>query len=107
MNQTNKLAVESRPGPRLHFPLALSLCLAAMVLALLPLAVSAANPQLPLVNDPVDVSGDFRDFSSIYFLADHLDGFDPDTHSGKIIWQRARYSTRQAFDNMLAPVGPT
>jgi alpha-D-xyloside xylohydrolase len=69
----------------------------------------AANPQLPLLNDPVDVSGDFRDFSDTYFLADKLAGFDPATGGGKIIYQRAQYFTRQAFDNMLAvikPVGP-
>ncbi|HWC58860.1 MAG TPA: hypothetical protein VHC44_04130, partial [Verrucomicrobiae bacterium] len=44
----------------------------------------AANPQLPLLNDPVDVSGDFRDLSNFYYLADQLSGFDPATHSGKI-----------------------
>ena len=30
------------------------------------LSTFAANPQLPLLNDPVDVSGDFRDFSNFY-----------------------------------------
>jgi len=71
--------------------------------------LSAANPNLPLLNDPVDVSGDFRDFSDTYFLADKVSEFDPATASGKIVYQRAQYSTRQAFDNMLAvvkPVGP-
>ena len=32
--------------------------------------------------------------------------FDPATASGKITWQRAAYSTRQAFDNMLAVINP-
>jgi alpha-D-xyloside xylohydrolase len=71
--------------------------------------VLAANPPLPLLNDPVDVSGDFRDFSHTYYLADKLAEFDPATHSGKISYQRSQYVTRQAFDNMLAvikPVGP-
>lgn len=71
--------------------------------------VSAANPSPPLLNEPVDVSGDFRDFSDLYYLADRLSEFDPTTHSGKITYQRAQYFTRQAFDNMLAmirPVGP-
>jgi alpha-D-xyloside xylohydrolase len=69
----------------------------------------ATNPQLPLLNDPVDISGDFRDFSDTYFLANKLAEFDPATGSGKIAYQRAQYVTRQAFDNMLAvikPVGP-
>jgi len=66
----------------------------------------AANPQLPLLNDPVDVSGDFRDLSNFYYLADQLSGFDPATHSGKIIYQRAQLSVRHAFDNDLALVVP-
>jgi len=66
----------------------------------------AANPQLPLLNDPIDVSGDFRDFSDTYYLADRLASFDPATHSGTITYQRAEYVTRQAFDNMLAVIRP-
>src|SRR5664279_4057756 len=66
----------------------------------------AANPQLPLLNEPVDVSGDFRDFSNFYYLADQLADFDPATHMGKIVWQRSQYSVRHAFDNDLAIVTP-
>ena len=66
----------------------------------------AANPPLPLLNDPVDISGDFRDFSDTYFLADKLATFDPAAAAGTITYQRARYTTRQAFDNMLAKIGP-
>ena len=78
------------------------------VIAALCAAVStlAANPQLPLLNDPVDISGDFRDFSDLYYLADRLADFDPATASGKITYQRAQYFTRQAFDNMLAVIKP-
>jgi alpha-D-xyloside xylohydrolase len=65
------------------------------------ISIFAANPQLPLLNDPVDVSGDFRDFSNFYFLADRLAEFDPATHTGKITYQRARYHVRHAFDNDL------
>ena len=68
--------------------------------------VEAANPSLPLLNDPVDISGDFRDFSDTYFLADKLAGFDPASGSGQITYQRAQYYTRQAFDNMLASIKP-
>ena len=68
--------------------------------------LSAANPTLPLLNDPIDVSGDFRDFSDLYYLADHLADFDPATGAGKITYQRAEYFTRQAFDNMLAVIKP-
>ncbi len=68
--------------------------------------LNAANPQLPLLNDPVDISGDFRDFSATYFLADKLAAFDPATGSGTITYQRSQYFTRQAFDNMLAVIKP-
>ena len=68
--------------------------------------LKAANPTLPLLNDPIDVSGDFRDFSDTYYLADKLGEFDPAAHAGKIIYQRAQYLTRQAFDNMLAMIRP-
>jgi hypothetical protein len=66
----------------------------------------AANPQLPLLNEPVDISGDFRDFSNLYYLADRLANFDPASGSGKITCQRSQYFTRQAFDNMLAVIKP-
>src|ERR1039457_4688150 len=67
----------------------------------------AANPQLQLLNDPVDVSGDFRDFSNFYYLADRLADFDPATHAGKIFYQRSQYSVRHAFDNDLAVINST
>ena len=68
--------------------------------------LSAANPTMPLLNDPIDVSGDFRDFSDLYYLADKLADFDPATGAGNITYQRAEYFTRQAFDNMLAVIKP-
>jgi alpha-D-xyloside xylohydrolase len=71
-----------------------------------PRELVAANPAPPLLNDPVDVSGDFRDFSDLYYLADKLADFDPATGKGKITWQRAEYFTRLAFDNMLAVIKP-
>ena len=71
------------------------------------LSTFAANPQLPLLNDPVDVSGDFRDFSNFYYLADRLADFDPATHAGKIFYQRSQYSVRHAFDNDLAVINST
>src|SRR6185437_2377618 len=70
------------------------------------LCTRAANPPQPLLNDPVDISGDFHDFSDTYFLADKVASFDPAAGTGTITYQRARYTTRQAFDNMLAKIGP-
>jgi len=68
--------------------------------------LTASNPQLPLLNGPVDVSRDFHDLSDFYYLADKVSEFNPATHSGKIIYQRARFSVRHAFNNDLAIVTP-
>ena len=86
--------------------MAMTVCLAAGILTGATDRLSAANPTLPLLNDPVDVSGDFRDFSNLYYLADKLADFDPATGTGRIAYQRAEYFTRQAFDNMLAVIKP-
>jgi alpha-D-xyloside xylohydrolase len=59
-----------------------------------------------LLNDPVDVSGDFRDFANTIFTADKLGEFDPATGSGNIQYQRNLWQTAQAFDNMLAVLKP-
>ena len=54
-----------------------------------------------LLNEVVDISKDFRNFSNIYYCADHLTKFDSDTSTGNIVYKRYEYTTRQAFDNML------
>ena len=54
-----------------------------------------------LLNEPFDISGDFRNFSNSYYLADSLSSFDPLTGQGKIKYHRYEYFTRQAFNNML------
>src|SRR5262245_66515408 len=62
----------------------------------------AANPAPVLLNEPIDVSGDFRDFANTYYVADRLAAFDPTNQSGKITYLRFEYFTRQAFDNIIA-----
>jgi alpha-D-xyloside xylohydrolase len=84
---------------------------AAAVIVTLCAAIStfAANPPMPLLNEPVDISGDFRDFSDLYYVADRLDDFDPATHTGKITYQRSQYFTSMSFNHMVATlksVGP-
>jgi alpha-D-xyloside xylohydrolase len=77
--------------------------------ALLCWTIATLHAMPPLLNDPVDVSGDFHAPENSYFLADQVSGFDPVTHSGTILYQRAQYRVRHAFDNDLAlitPVGP-
>lgn len=63
-------------------------------------------PYRALLNEPIDISGDFRSFSNTYFLADSLMNFDPETASGTLQFDRYEYATRQAFNNMLAVLRP-
>lgn len=59
-----------------------------------------------LVNEPIDISPDFRNFTNNYFIADSLVSFDPSTMSGTIQWQRNKYVRRFAFNNDLATLRP-
>lgn len=60
----------------------------------------------PLLNDPVDISSDFRGLENFYYLADRVTNFDPATHSGKLVYQRSEYYVRHAFNNDLALIRP-
>src|SRR5689334_13756237 len=60
-----------------------------------------------LINEPIDISPDFKNFTNTYFIADSLASFDPATGSGTVQWQRNRYFRRYAFDNDLAALRPS
>ncbi|MBN2213500.1 MAG: alpha-xylosidase [Bacteroidales bacterium] len=84
-----------------------------MILVLLSSSflVQAQIPYQPghtqyLVNEPYDISGDFHDFTNTYYIADALTGFMPEKATGKIIYHRYEYFTRQAFNNMLGILRP-
>lgn len=77
---------------------------AASLLCLAAATAIAATP--PLLNDPVDISGDFHAMENYYYLADRVAKFDPATHSGQITYQRSQYAVRHAFDNDLAGTTP-
>ncbi|HNR07335.1 MAG TPA: glycoside hydrolase family 31 protein [Saprospiraceae bacterium] len=51
-----------------------------------------------LLNEPLDLSRDFRDYSNTYFLADSLASFDPAKASGQVLWRRAEYFPAHAFN---------
>lgn len=71
--------------------------------------IHSPNKNQTLLNEPIDISSDFRNFSNTYYVADSLSSFDPETGKGEITYKRYEYFTRQAFDNMLTvlrPVGP-
>ena len=60
-----------------------------------PLCAQSAQS---LMNEPVDLSPDFKNYLNTYFLADSLAAFDPKTGSGAVKWRRARYTPAHAFD---------
>ena len=68
--------------------------------------VHSPEKNLVLLNEPVDISADFRNFSNTHYLADSISAFDPETCKGEITYRRYEYSTRQAFNNMLAVLRP-
>ena len=86
--------------------IALNKIATAGLLCLAAVAAPAANPPPAMLNSPVDITGDFRAGENFYYLADQLTDFDPATHSGKIIYQRAQLVPKHAFDNDLASLTP-
>ncbi|MFN8206596.1 MAG: hypothetical protein U0T82_04220 [Bacteroidales bacterium] len=54
-----------------------------------------------LLNEAVDISEDFRNFTNTYFVADSLQASDPASGQGQVTWRRHVHQTRQAFNNML------
>jgi len=80
--------------------------LCATLLSTPVLKVSAQIQEMKLLNAPIDISGDFKDFTNTYYLADSLSKFDPATATGELTYKRYNYNTRQAFDNMLGVLSP-
>jgi alpha-D-xyloside xylohydrolase len=81
----------------------------AALLSLGLLTHSQAFAQLQnmkLLNEPIDISDDFRSFTNTYFFADSLGKFDPATALGEVKYKRHNYYTRQAFNNMLGVLRP-
>jgi alpha-D-xyloside xylohydrolase len=81
---------------------------AILCAAFLSLTANAASGNQPpgLLNDLVDISGDFHDYTNAYYLANTLDSFDSATASGTINWRRYQRVPRLAFNNMLATLTP-
>lgn len=51
-----------------------------------------------LMNQPLDMSTDFRDLSNTLFFADHLESFDTKSGEGLVNWKRGHLMPRQAFN---------
>ena len=56
-----------------------------------------------MLNAPVDVSEDFDSCENVFFLADRLTSFDPDSGCGTIMWQRHARKPRMAFNQYSLP----
>jgi len=77
-----------------------------LLVVVLSLPVTGQLQNAGTLNEPVDISGDFQSFTNTYYFANELVDFDPVTASGKVEYLRHEYSTRQAFNNMLASLVP-
>lgn len=65
----------------------------------LPLGgVAVAQSAQSVLNEPIDLSKDFRDYTNTYFVADSLASFNPATGSGSIKWRRNQYFPAHAFN---------
>src|SRR4030095_10032559 len=83
-----------------------SLFIIILIILFVATRSSAQTETNLLVNEPVDISPDFRNFTNTYYLADSLVSFDLATASGTIQWQQCRYIRRYAFDNDMAALQP-
>lgn len=74
----------------------------ALVIPVFMLGTTAnAQQHSRLINEPVDVSEDFRDFSNTIFFADSLSSFDPLTGQGKLKWIRHEAFSAHNFNNSM------
>lgn len=51
-----------------------------------------------MLDQSIDVSRDFSDFTNTYFFADSLTAFDIKTGKGTVVWKRRQLMPRQAFN---------
>lgn len=75
----------------------------AVALSLFACGNSWAQPAVTdgtsyLMNQPIDMSADFRDLGNTLFFADHLQSFDVQSGEGLVNWKRGQLTPRQAFN---------
>ena len=71
-----------------------------------PINLQSQSSQL-LMNEPVDLSKDFKDYLNTYFLADSLASFNPAEGVGEVKWRRSRYTPAHAFNYTQHALRPT
>ena len=80
-----------------------TLAIAASLFSLWPAAAVMADTRTNagnayLLDQSIDVSRDFSDFTNTYFFVDSLTSFDINTGKGTVIWKRHQLMPRQAFN---------
>lgn len=80
-----------------------TLAMAAAAAMMLPIQTIMADTRTNggnayLLDQSVDVSRDFSDFTNTYFFVDSLTSFDTKTGRGTVIWKRQQLMPRQAFN---------
>lgn len=58
------------------------------------------------LNEAPDISKDFQDYKSTYYLADELTTFVPETGQGTIKYLRHNYATSLSFNNIISKLVP-
>lgn len=79
------------------------LAMAAAAAMMLPIQTIMADTRTNggnayLLDQSVDVSRDFSDFTNTYFFVDSLTSFDIKTGKGTVVWKRRQLMPRQAFN---------
>lgn len=80
-----------------------TLAMAAAVAMMMPLTAIMADTRTNggnayLLDQSVDLSRDFSDFTNTYFFVDSLTSFDTKTGRGTVVWKRQQLMPRQAFN---------
>ena len=70
-----------------------------LALSLISFKISAQHSKL--INEPVDISEDFRDYSNTFFFADSLASFNPETGAGQLKWKRHEAFSAHNFNNSM------
>lgn len=93
-----------------HIPMNSRFIFSALLSVLFPCLVAQipGRPGSPqhLLNEPVDISGDFYDFTNTHYIADSLAFFDISSGTGNLVYHRYENSTRLAFNNMMGVLKP-
>jgi len=73
-------------------------CFFLAIICLFTLSPVLGQHQQMLLNEPVDLSPDFKNYLNTYFFTDSIMAFDPSSGEGQLRWERMRYTPAHAFN---------